>query len=765
MGASWAQTRPIPKGKPAVKNLADAELNQRIRAGDAARTAGDPIKVAEADRKLTALALREMGQLRLLELAYPQAIDLYRQSLVFEDSAGTRVDLAISQMDAGQVDEAIIEAKTVLSTDPTNVRANTVLGRALMHKGEYADASVALATAAQAEPSIESLYTLAICLLDTKSQKAKERAGEVFQQMIAMAGDNSSLHVLFGRAYRDADDLTNAVAELQKAIALDPKTPHAHYFLGLAKLSLNEWKPTPEVTAEFKKEVENYPHDFLANYMLGFIASEQRQYQESDQWLKKAAEIDPAWPEPWLYMGLNAYAQDDKQGAEVALRKAVELTGKDEARSNYQIRRAYVDLGRILSASGRKDEAEVFLAKARDLQNKTMAQTQQSVARSAAANGAGDAAALVAVNHDLEAQSAPLLPQESDPFARVDASALERAKLTPAEQASAEAQEERLRRVLGASLNDLATSEAMLKDYATALTHFEQAEQWNAKTPGIAKNLGVCAFKAENYAEAVRGLSAALREKPQDLPVRAMLGVSYFASDKYGDAVKTFEPLGERGMQDPTVGYAWAAALAKTGDTRQAAIVLQKFESVGTLPAETQLLVGQLWTEIGNYQKAVETFHRALQENPSLPKAHSYAGLAQLRAENWPESAREFEAELALVPGDLDAKYNLGFVELQQGKSVEAEKLFDEVITAEPNYANAQYQLGKLLLDRGKVKEAIGHLEIAANVMPQVDYVHYQLQSAYRKDSRTADADRELEIYKKLKAREREQSALPKQTP
>ena len=30
------------------------------------------------------------------------------------------------------------------------------------------------------------------------------------------------------------------------------------------------------------------------------------------------------------------------------LRKAVTLTGTDESRSNYQIRRAYVDLGRIL---------------------------------------------------------------------------------------------------------------------------------------------------------------------------------------------------------------------------------------------------------------------------------------------------------------------------------------------------------------------------------------------------------------------------------
>ena len=79
------------------------------------------------------------------------------------------------------------------------------------------------------------------------------------------------------------DDLEAAVHELERAVQLDPKTPHAHYFLGLARLSLNEWKPTPEAKAELHKEAENYPHDFLANYMLGFIASEERQYEDVRQ--------------------------------------------------------------------------------------------------------------------------------------------------------------------------------------------------------------------------------------------------------------------------------------------------------------------------------------------------------------------------------------------------------------------------------------------------------------------------------------------------
>jgi len=76
-------------------------------------------------------------------------------------------------------------------------------------------------------------------------------------------------------------------------------------------------------------------------------------------------------------------------------------------------------------------------------------------------------------------------------------------------------------------------------------------------------------------------------------------------------------------------------------------------------------------------------------------------------------------------------------------------------LSADPNHANAHYELGKILLDRRQLNEAIGHLEAATRLSPQTDYMHYQLQAAYRKAQRTAEADRELDVYKELKAKKR----------
>ncbi|HEY1423465.1 MAG TPA: tetratricopeptide repeat protein, partial [Candidatus Acidoferrum sp.] len=210
-------------------------------------------------------------------------------------------------------------------------------------------------------------------------------------------------------------------------------------------------------------------------------------------------------------------------------------------------------------------------------------------------------------------------------------------------------------------------------------------------------------------------------------------------------------------VNDSTLGYAWAASLSRLGQLVRATQILEQYERLD-LSTDATLLVGQLWTDMGDYSHAVQAFHRALDREPSLVRAHYFAGLAQFHWNHENEAIEEFGAALKLAPDDADAKIGLGYVYLQQAKHAEAMDLFRSVIATHPENGNAHYQLGKLLLDGGNVKEAVAQLEEAARELPQTDYVHYQLQAAYRKAARTADADRELQVYKELKAKNREQT-------
>jgi tetratricopeptide (TPR) repeat protein len=742
------------------------ELQKRLEEAAFARESGNPDAIARANLRVIALALRQFGNLRVVEGAFPQAIELYRRSLDWEDVAETHVALAIAYFYAERSDDSLAEAAKALQLDPNNARAFNIQGKAWMKKRDFPKAISSLARSVELHPDFEAAYALGTCFLSLKDPESKQQAADVFNGIVESVGDSGSVHVLFGRAYRNADMVDDAIRELRRAVALDTRTPHAHYFLGLSLLWKNEWTDTPEIRQEFLTELRNFPRDFLANYFLGYLDSNDRHYEESNLHLKAAQEIDPSWPETYLFLGLNAYAQGDMQHSEAYLLKSIELTGKDQSRGSYQIRRAYVTLGRILTASDRSSEAAPYLDRARELQKQSLTEAQQFVAGRAADEGAVSAAAVVSLldhqDKDVEEKVAASA-QPVDPSAPLESSVLLRSGLSEEKKKAAENEENRFRVILGSSFNDLATSEAVRRNYSSALSHYQDAERWSPAIPGLLRNLGVAAFRVQNYPEAIRALSAALAENPSDNPVRAMLGSAYFASDDYVNVVKTISPLGVRAMRDPAVGYAWAASLARLGDFKQATQVLQEYQK-SDLSLDAILLVGQLWADMTDYARAVETFHRALDRDPSSMKAHYYAGLALVRWEHSDEAAEEFKAALNLSPDDPDAKNGLAFVYLEHGKQAEATELFRSVVASHPENGNANYQLGKLLLEAGSVKEAVAHLEVAARALPQSDYVHYQLQAAYRKDSRIEDADRELQLYKELKARNR-QASIPRPMP
>jgi tetratricopeptide (TPR) repeat protein len=749
-GEAWQKQ----SGNPAP---AEDELQIRLRATAAAREAGNPQEVARTNSLVLATALRKLGNVRIAETAFPEAEALFQRSLTWEDAAETHVGLAVADLYLNRPDDSLVQASKALLLDPNSARAFNIQGKAWMKKRDYAKAAQSLERSVELHPEFESAYALGVCLLSVKEPDSKQKAAKVFDSIVESMGDSGSLHVMFGRAYRDAEMQDDAIRELRRAVALDTRTPHAHYFLGLSLLWQNEWTDTPEIIQEFETELRNYPRDFLANYFLGYLDSNDRRYDQANVHLKAAIDIDPSWPEPWLFLGLNAYAQGDLKQSEVYLRKCIELTGKDESRGNYQVRRAYVTLGRILAASGRAQEAAPYLDKAREFQKQSLAEAQQTVAGKAVEEGSVSPAAVVALLNRAEDAPVAAVSGTIDPTLPVDRAIVARAGLSEETRKAAEAEETRLRAILGVSFSDLATSEAIRRDYSVALTHYQEAERWNASVPGLLRSLGVAAFRSQNYQECVRALGKVLADNSSDTAARAMLGSAYFALENYREAARTIAPLGDRAARDGTLGYAWAYSLSRLGDVKQATQILQEYEK-SELSPEAILLVGQLWTDMADYSRAVESFHRALERDPALVRAHYFAGLAQLHWDHIDEAISEFNAALQLAPDDPDAKIGLGYVYLQQAKRREAMELFRSVIASNPENGNAHYQLGKLLLDGGSVRDAVAQLEEAARELPQTDYVHYQLQAAYRKEARTADADRELQIYKELKAKNREQT-------
>ena len=238
-----------------------------------------------------------------------------------------------------------------------------------------------------------------------------------------------------------------------------------------------------------------------------------------------------------------------------------------------------------------------------------------------------------------------------------------------------------------------------------------------------------------------------------------------FRRTSFAEAAKAFGEVGDGVYRDPRMAYAWAFSLARINDPQKATEVLNRLTSQ-PLPKEMWMTAGDVYTQVDDYKDALRCFEKAIELDPTMDRAHHFAGVALVRLGRPSEAIPQFEAELKLSPDDPDTQYNLAYALLETSQKDQAMAILQKLIAAHPDHAQAQYELGKELLSSGNKNEAIVHLEAAARLDPNVDYIHYQLQAAYRKAGRTSDADKELQVYREIKDQQREKSttqAQPKQ--
>ena len=105
------------------------ELQTLITAASTARDTKDPSKVAIANARVLALALRRLANIRVAASAFPQAAELYRSSLAWEDNAETHVGLAICDLYQNRLDDSLTEADKALKLDPNSARAFNIQGK------------------------------------------------------------------------------------------------------------------------------------------------------------------------------------------------------------------------------------------------------------------------------------------------------------------------------------------------------------------------------------------------------------------------------------------------------------------------------------------------------------------------------------------------------------------------------------------------------------------------------------------------------------
>ena len=732
-------------------------LKKQFDSAKASLAANDIATADLAYRKTIALGLRQLGNLAMSRGQYQQATEYLDEAVKQSpDDSGLQVEAAIAWFRRNDVAKAKSQINAVLAREPDNARAHNVLGRIYLFEGNPTASITELNAAASHEADFETVYFLGIAYL--KAKKLAE-AADVFAKLQASAGDSAALHVLFGRAYIVTHFPEPAVAELRKAVELDPKYPRAHSLLGYAYLDhLNE-QGYPVARTMFQQELKIQPDDYLTLVLLGLTDVSLRDYAAAESVLLHAARVRPDGAAPYLYLG-EAYTSTQRtKEAVTALEKYVSLVHNPEE-FHRDLGRGYFLLGQGLLRLGRRDEAKKALARSQQLREAEFKYDQQHMffdqehqidAKENSDQGESHSSERIAGL--LESGAADEQSTQTMAQGGVSSDHLEPEPVAlPKPQESPAARQYRTfaSEVLASSYNDLGVMRAKDAKFPEAAEFFKQAAVWNPSLTGLDRNWGFASFKAEQYSEAVPPLERSLAAHPDDAFVRQLLGLSYFIEEKYPRTVEVLKPFDKNPPDDPGLLFAWGTALVRTRQSEAAANIFRRLLLQNSSNPSVHFLLGQAYAQQEDYSNALTEMKAALQLDARLPEVHYYAGLVYLHQSQFAPAADEFRAELQLRPDEPITNYHLGYSLLGLGQLPEAVEILQKVIHEKPDYEPAQFELGRALLQQGDAARAVQPLEIATRLTPDHDAAFFQLSQAYRKAGRPTEAGQALAKYQQL---------------
>ena len=152
--------------------------------------------------------------------------------------------------------------------------------------------------------------------------------------------------------------------------------------------------------------------------------------------------------------------------------------------------------------------------------------------------------------------------------------------------------------------------------------------------------------------------------------------------------------------------------------------------------------------------QAEKEFLEALRLRPDTPELHLELGLVYAGSAQWPKAEEQFRARTKLQPrGNAEGAYRFGTALLQPGKAREARIELRRADRLQPDMPETLYSLGKAAALAGDPPAAekawmkLLTIEKASDLAAQT---HFALAGLYRKQGKTADAERETREFQKM---------------
>jgi superkiller protein 3 len=241
-------------------------------------------------------------------------------------------------------------------------------------------------------------------------------------------------------------------------------------------------------------------------------------------------------------------------------------------------------------------------------------------------------------------------------------------------------------------INAIGATYSLKGDKEEAQRYFSRALELNPQFLPARKNLAIGYFDSGKYDLAIAEFEQ-LTQKPESKPVASLfLGMIAEKRKRYKEAVEFLEKSGGLVFQYPHALLSLAQSLYRTDQPEKSRLVLDRLANTSGVSAGDWLEAGLLYSHLGEYKQALESFEKTSQIDTQLPS--------------------------------LD--YHRAFVLDKLGRSKEALKILQELSAKKPD-ASSLNLLGHVAEKAGEIDGAIQAYRKGAELEPdrEENYLDY----------------------------------------
>jgi tetratricopeptide (TPR) repeat protein len=696
-----------------TKHKSISELQESVRL--------DP--AAGASYAFLGMALRETDDLPAARRNLQRAIAL------LPPTTATYIDLGNVYLRMGELDRGLGQFEAGLnapSSPPTP---------------DWDSAIAGLREALAKAPNRADAHNMLGLLLGRKGADSNEVLAE-FREAIRLRPDFAAAHNNIGLVLTQSDDDEAAIAEFREAIRIQPNFADAHSNLGATFTATD----VEQAIAELEKAVSLDPTSVKAQFNLAvaYGGSSNRDAGKEIEQLRKVISLSPTFARAHLALGKALIQEGNLLQAVSELREAVRL----EPQSG----EAHYQLGLALARVGKRDEGASEVRKGQELsaadERNQNANLDISEAR-AALNKSEIEEAVTKLRH-----AAKLAPESSEAQHFLGVALEKQGDVAGAAAAYQKATELNP----GDSIARKNFERLALPDNPIPSERAESSEDDSAK---IAEFEGY--IRQNRFQEVESLLADYVKQHPNSSWGWYALGYSHFAQKKIGESIQALAKSLQIDIKNPEAHKILGRDLMIIGKFDAAQTEFEQGIRYDPKSAELHYNLGKLFSIQDNWENARKQFEEALRIDPAHIESLDALGLAQEALGDDAGAVASYNKAIALNEerhGNFFApEVNLSSYYNRVGDSAKAMEFAQKALNLDPKSDKAWFQKARAEEHQGKLQEAADSLNRAISFNERASSYYYVLAGVYRRLGKTADSQKALESFTRL---DRENNELEK---